>query len=268
MQKATSIQQRLFSIFLVTIMLLALVSCQKETTTNPPPAPATAKIKEYKNGYEFVRFTYNADGSIKKATIKSELNTGDDVIDFNITYNTQKKIAEVTTAHGERIVPEYANGVMTRANVFDGPIRTSYTNYLYEGSVLKKATIYMNQGADFEPLLEFQFAYNAGGNLAESLVLMATGVSGQLVRAGHIAYQFDQKQNPLYEHRDFLALLWQGVSKNNITREEHFDAGQNLEDIYTYLYTYKANGLPEHAVVTTELPGQPPATTNLDFIYQ
>ncbi len=268
MQKVTVVQQKIFRLFLVSSMLLTLVSCQKEKSANPSPAPATAKIKEYKNGDEFVHFTYNADGSIKKATVKSELNTDNDVIDFNITYNGQKKIAEVITGHGERIVPEYTNGVMTRANVFDGPLRTSFTNYLYEGNALKRATIYMNQGADFEPLLEFRFTYNAGGNLTESLALMATGVPGQLVRAQHITYQFDQKPNPLYEYRDFLALLWQLVSKNNITREEHFDAGQNLEDISTYVYTYKPNGLPEHAVVTTGLPGQPPVTGTLDFIYQ
>lgn len=268
MQRATTTRQKLFSLFLTGTLLLALASCDKDKSNNPDPKPATAKIKEYKNGEEFVRFTYNTDGTIQKATVKSDLNTGGDILDFNVTYNAQKKIAEVVNTKGEKIVPEYENGRMIRANVFEGAVRTGYTNYSYEGGALKRATIYVDMGNDFEPLLEFIFSYNATGNLTESVVMMATGVPGQLKRAGHVTFQFDQKANPLYEHRDFLALLWQGVSKNNITREEHFDENQTLEDIYTYVYTYKSNGLPEKAVVTSGLPGQPQITSNLDFIYQ
>ncbi|MEI9810937.1 MAG: hypothetical protein WDO16_25350 [Bacteroidota bacterium] len=171
------------------------------------------------------------------------------------------------TSAGERIVPLYENGVMIRASVFDAVARQRFTNYFYENNALKVATIYVNTGADFTALMEFRFTYNANGNLSETIVLLATGVPGQMVRAGHVTCQFDEKVNPLYEHRDFLALLWQAASKNNIIREDHFDANLTLEDIYNYVYTYKANGLPEKAVVTSGLPGQPPVTTALNFIY-
>ncbi|MBL7741651.1 MAG: hypothetical protein JNK14_20700 [Chitinophagaceae bacterium] len=267
-QTVTNHPLKYLSVLFVSIIMLVFTSCQKDSDIdNPPPAGAT-KIKEYKNGDEYVRFTYNTDGTIKKATVKSELNTGGDVVDFNITYDAQKKITEVNTSLGEKIVPEYENGQMIRASYFDGPVRTAYTNYWHEAGNLKRVTIYLNMGADFEPFLEFNFAYNANGNLTESVVMMTDGVPNHLVRAGHVTYQFDSGTNPLYEHRDFMALLWQGVSKNNITREEHFDAAQTPEDLYTYVYKYKPNGLPESAVVTIGLPGQTPTTSALNFLYQ
>ncbi|MBL7744832.1 MAG: hypothetical protein JNN00_15270 [Chitinophagaceae bacterium] len=267
-QTVTNNPLKYLIVLFVSAIMLVFTSCQKDSDiSNPPPAGAS-KIKEYKNGDEFVLFTYNGDGTIKKATVKSELNTAGEVVDFNVSYDAQKKITEVNTSVGEKIVPEYENCRMIRASYFAGPLRTAYTNYWYEAGNLKRATIYMNMGTDFEPSLEFIFTYDANGNLTESVLMMANGVPGHLVRAGHVKYEFDTKTNPLYEHRDFLALLWQGVSRNNITKEEHFDATQVLEDVYSYVYTYKANGLPESAVVTIGLPGQTPTTSALNFLYQ
>lgn len=248
--------------------LVVLSSCQKEGTNGNTPPAAITKIKEFKNGDEFIRFTYNADGSIQKATVKSELNTNNTIVDYIISYDAQKRISEVNSSAGEKIVTVYENNVLKRADIFNGPIRTSYTNYTWETGLLKRVTIYINQGADFEPLLEFNFAHNATGNPVQTVVMMNMGVPNTLNRAGHVNVQFDTKINPLYEHRDFLALLWQPASKNNPVREEHFAANFTPEDVYNYVYTYKANGLPEKATVTINTPGQPQTTAALNFVYQ
>ncbi|MBN8674755.1 MAG: hypothetical protein J0L56_11510 [Chitinophagales bacterium] len=265
-------QKTLFNpLRIATIALFGLVafsSCQKESTTGNPPPPAATKIKEFKNGDEFIRFTYNADGSIQKATVKSELNTNNAIVDFTVSYDAQKRISEVNSTSGEKIVPVYENNVMKRADVFDGPVRTSYTNYTWEAGLLKRVTIYLNQGADFEPLLEFDFTNNAAGNPVKTIVMMNNGVPNTLNRAGHVDVQFDTKPNPLYEHRNFLALLWQPAAKNNPVKEEHFAANFTPEDVYNYAYTYKANGLPEKANVTITSPGQPQTTSALNFVYQ
>lgn len=74
--------------------------------------------------------------------------------------------------------------------------------------------------------------------------------------------------NPLYVQKELLSLFWLAPSKNNITVENEFDATQQMEDKSVYAYTYYQNGLPKDAVVTQGLPGQPPTTSELKYIYQ
>ena len=205
-----------------------------------------------------IAFTYNPDGTVKKVTVKSEAITGDDLVDYSVTYNASKKIESLVSTTGDKIVPVYENEILKRADLFTGPERTGYTNYSYENGLLKRATIYFGSGTNYEPFLEYNFSYNAAGNLSENVVMMTDGVPGHMVRAGHVTFQYDQKTNPLHTHRDLLNLFWLSSSKNNITREDHFDSNLQLEDQYVYTYTYKANGLPEKAQVKVGLPGQPP----------
>ncbi len=247
-------------------MLAAFSSCNKDKDN--PGTPAVLRIAEYKNGEDFARFFYNADGSVKKLTLKTDINTDGDAVDYTVSHTNDNKIASLTTAAGEKIEPVYENGVMKRADIFQGVTRTGYTNYHYEAGLMKKATIYFGQDTDFEPVLEFNFKYNAAGNMTETVVMIANGEPGTLVRSGHVEYEYDQKTNPLYIHRDLLALFWQGVSKNNITIENHFDSELQAEDKYAYTYNYKANGFPENAVVKQGLPGNPIITTNINFTYQ
>lgn len=269
MQKATMTSLRLFSLLAVSL-LLALSSCKKDKSggDGPDNSGGANKLKEYKQGEEFVRFTYNTDGTVQKARVKTDINTGGEEVDYTFTYNGQKKIAEITTSRiGERIVPVYENGQMVRVDYFDGPDRLLYTAYTYEAGKLKKATIFFNQETEFEPFTEFVFTY-VNDNLTRSDVFMATGVPNQLSFAGHVTYQHDAKTNPLFDLKDFFAILWQAPSRNNVTREEHFDQDNQLEDVYSYAYTYKSNGKPEKAVLTQGLPGETPVTTNIDYTYQ
>lgn len=242
-------------------------SCKKDKTENtPPPVSVTTKIKEYKNGEDFIKFEYNADGTVKRATVSNDVITDGNTITYQVSYNAQKKITQLQSSAGEKIVPVYENGIMTRADVFEGAVKTGYTNYHYESQQLTKATLYWGADDDFIPFFEFNFEYS-NGNPVKTVLMMATAVPGQLVRAGHVDLQYDDKPNPLFGYNDLLALFWQTSGKNNIKQEDHFDANLIAEDRYVYTYTYSANGLPQHADVKIGLPGQPQTDSEVEYIY-
>ncbi|MEP7372169.1 MAG: hypothetical protein ABI675_02195 [Chitinophagaceae bacterium] len=269
MQIKSTFRQRVFSFLLFTSLLTGVVSCKKDKNENPTPAPppATELIKEFKTGDEFIRFDYSAAGDVNKVTIKTDAPAGGATLDYTVTYAAGKKIASLETP-GEKIVPVYENNLVTRADIFQDNERVGYTTYLYENNALKRATIYFGQENDFNPFLDFNFTYNAAGNVTETVALMANGEPGHLERSGHTTYQYDQKTNPLYAQKDLLALFWLAPSKNNITVQNEFDAAQQPEDKFVYNYTYNANGLPKSAVVTQGLPGQPNTTSNVTFTYK
>ncbi|HEX5024527.1 MAG TPA: hypothetical protein VFV68_04610, partial [Agriterribacter sp.] len=223
-QKATSI------LLLAGILLFA--SCKKDEHPAPEPQPIPVKLQEYRDGDDFIRFQYNADGSIKKATVKNEINTSGDIVDFNIVYNADKKISEVNSSSGEKIVPVYENAVLKRADYFMDGARTGYTNYEFQNGNMKRATVYQGAGVDYMPLLDFIYTYNAGGNVTEGVIMVATDIPNYMTRLGHAELQYDQKTNPLFVHKDFLALLWQGTSKNNTIVENVYDAQLQLQERY------------------------------------
>lgn len=265
MQKTTMLNR--ISLVLFSSLLLLVSSCKKDDNPEPPPVPQT-KLSEYKDGEDFIRFQYNTDGTIKKATVKNEINTSNDVVDFTLTYNDQKVITEMNSSSGEKIVPVYENNVLKRADIFMAGERTGYTNYVFENGYMKKATIYVASGVDFTPILEFDYTYSANGNVSQGVIMIGTGVPGQMVRAGHVNLQHDNKTNPLFEYRNFFALLWQGPSKNNVTVEDVFDENQVQTDKSVYTYTYKINGLPDGATVKNGMPGEPQTESTVGFVYK
>ncbi len=265
---STTIQKSVSGFLLFAGLLSGTVSCKKDKDNNSPePPPATQRIKEFKTGEEFIRFDYNAAGDVNKVTINSDVNTGGSVMLYTVNYDAGKKIASLD-AGAEKIIPVYENNLLKRADIFQDGVRVGYTNYLFENSLLKRATVYFGEDNDFQPFLEFNFTYNAAGNITENVAMIASGEPGHMERSGHITYQYDQKSNPLYAQRDLLVLFWQGASKNNIKVEDHFDADLQPEDKFVYDYEYNNNGLPKSAVVKQGLPGQPPVTNNVSFIYQ
>lgn len=265
--QATTLKQSFFRFFLFIGMAAAMVACKKDKDSDGPgPVPNIAKLQEYTNGEDYIRFTYNTDGTVKKITLKSEESNYGDEMDYTVTYNTQKKIASLAT-DWYRIETEYQNNVLSRANMFEYDKQIGYTDYLFENGNLKKATVHYGEGGAFFPLMEYIMTYNGQGNLSETVVMMANA-EGQMERSGHTTYQYDQKTNPLYQYRDLLALFWQSASKNNITVESEFDSEQQPSDKFTYTYTYKSDGLPEKGTVTQGLPGQQPVTSQLNFKYQ
>lgn len=268
MHTRTKLKQTLSALIVFTSVIAGLSSCKKDNDNGPVPPPASTKLSEYRDGEDLLKLDYNADGSVKQVTIKSEGTTSGNLIDYNIAYSNDKKISEVTSSAGEKLIPVYQNGVMTRVEVFEGAEKTGFTDYAYQNNLLKKATIFWGSEDEFLPFLEFQFTYNNAGNLIRTDVLMATDILGNLEPAGFTTYLHDDKVNPLFAYKDLLSLLWVAPSKNNIKQEDHFDADQQLEDRFTYTYTYKANGLPEGGESKNGLPGGPVTTSQIQFIYK
>jgi hypothetical protein len=268
MKIGSTIQQGALAFLLFAGLLSGTASCKKDKNENSTPPPAQAeRIKEFKTGDEFVRFDYSAAGDVEKVIIKTDANTGGATLTYAVTYGAGKKIAALETP-GEKIVPVYENNSMTRADIFQDNQRVGYTAYQYENGAIKRATIYFGEENDFNPFLEFIFTHNGAGNVTETVAMMTNGEPGQMVRSGHTTYQYDQKTNPLYAHRELLSLFWLAPSKNNITVENEFDADQQPDDKSVYNYTYNEKGLPKTAVVTQGLPGQPTTTVNLNYTYQ
>lgn len=261
-------QKKLSALLLMTALLAGFSSCKKDKDDVPGPnPPAEQRIKQFTDGDEFVRFDYNAAGAVSTVTINSDVNTGGVPTAYAVSY-AGNQISSLQNAAGEKIIPIYEDGKLKRADMLIADERIGFTNYYYENNKLKGATIYFGSDDDFNPFLGFEFVYDAAANLTQTATFIANGTPGLLVRSGHVNYQYDQKSNPLYAHRDLLLLFWQSVSSHNVTVEDHFDADQQPEDKYTYNYTYNAKGLPTAAVVTQGLPGNPAVTSEVQFSYQ
>jgi len=271
MKLSSSTRQTLSAFLLFTGLLTSTASCKKDKNDFPeptPPPPAAQKIKEFKDGEEFIRFDYNAAGDVTKVTINSDLNTGGTEMVYTVQYNAAKKIAALESPDGIKIVPVYENNIMTRADMLENGERIGYTNYLYENGQVSRSTIYFGEDTDFMAFLDFIFTYNTAGNISKAEMFIKGQQPNQMVRAGHVNFQHDDKNNPLHAQRDLLALFWQGASKNNIKVEDHFDAALQPEDKFVYYYQYNNNGLPKSAMVKQGLPGQPDTTSSLQFTYQ
>ena len=270
MQTILKLNRNTFSLVLLTAVLF-FASCKKDDNPNPapPPPPPAPKIQEFKDGDDFMKFEYNADGTLKKATVKNEINTSNEIVDFNVTYNANKVITEVNSSSGEKIVPVYDNNKLVRADIFMAGHRTGYTSYHFAGGNIHSATIYVEaEEDDYVPILEFRYNFNGAGNIQEGIILVAGEEPNVMIRAGSVEMEYDAKPNPLHELKDFLALLWQGASKNNVVLEKVYNPQLQEEDRSVYTYTYKANGFPEKADVKTGLPGQPQENSTVGFTYK
>lgn len=254
--------------YLIAFIACMIASCKKETVSNTPPAQAGVHLEKYINGDEFIEFFYNEDTEVNKVVLKNERSTAGDETSFTVAYNNDKTIKELVANNGQRIVPVYDNGILTRADIFEAGVRVAYTAYNYENNNLKKATVYYQDLNDFLPVFELILTYDSNGNIAETVVMIADETPNHLVRAGSVQMEYDAHQNPLYAYNDLLALFWQAASKNNIAVENHFDAVSAPEDKRTYRYAYHENGMPATALVTKGLPGTEQTTINVNFIYK
>jgi hypothetical protein len=261
-------RQSLTAFALFAGLTTSLVSCKKDKDDNDGGTPGnqTLHVKEFNNDGEFIRFRYNGAGKVDQVTVSSELNSGGEVLVYSVSY-VNGKLDKLESTENV-ITANYENGNLTSSDMLIDGDKIGFTNFQYEANEITRASTYAGGGTDFELIREFIFERNNAGNIEEAIALLSDGEPGQLDRFGHVEFQYDQKTNPLYEHRDLLALFWQGVSKNNITREDHFDADLAAEDRYVYAYTYNDKSYPVTATVTQGLPGQPTSTSQVFFTYQ
>lgn len=254
-------------IIFIAALIVSLVACKKDKNNNQPGSGNSGnKIATFTHGDEYIKFEYNADGTVKKLIVNTELNTYGYETEFTVVYDAQKRISKLES-DWESLEVEYTNNVMSRAKLLEYGHMIGYTNYNYEGGNLKTATLYFGEAGVYVPTYEFHMNYNAQGNLNEIINMIATD-ENHMERTGSVTYQYDDKVNPLYEHRQLLALFWQPISKNNITVENHLDASNQPEDKYQYTYTYNSKGLPEKAVVKQGFPGEEQTNSEIKYTYK
>lgn len=249
------------------ITSLFLSSCKKEN--NEPKPEVSTTIKKVAADDESMMFEYNADGTIRKATIRDNETTNGDVINYTVSYNAGKQITEVTGDNNEKIIPVYENGVLVRSY-----LKTSlgeelgFTEYEDFNATNKAASFYTEIGGVVYPITMLLFKYDASGNIEKtSFYVQNPLAANSLVITGSITYSYDTKTNPLSKAGDFLKLLWIAVPKNNVLSEIHKDKDGTLEETVEYTYQYSSNGNPVSGTVKRSPAGGVTETKNIQFTY-
>ena len=242
-----------------------LFACKKEKDEKPVDNK-TKLVKITGDGEQF-ELTYNSAGKPTQITT-SLLSDDDEAINYSIQYAEDGKIQELTGENGMTVTPVYDNEQLLRTHFYLGDQHVSYVSYRFTGTRLDGATLYQVEDQNSIPMLDYSFEYDAAGNISKSVLMGPTDNPNQLTRYGHVEYQYDNKKNPLYEHRDLLLMMLQTVSKNNPTQEMHYDDSQTLEQRYRYSYTYKTNDFPASAILKEGITDANSTQTQLVFFYQ
>ena len=251
-------------ILMACTILLSLAACQKE---NSVETPGQERLAEVRFGDEYAKFEYAANGQLTKAIVKDDVSTTGEEVVFNISYGSAGQISEVQKSDGETIRPMYQNNRLVKAEVFSGAEKVGYTDYIYENNLLKTVEIKFTAFGDDITTMKFVFTYDAQQRIQRSHVWLLNPLTDVLEDAGYSVLEYDNKTNPLYQARDFMLLLWDLPSPNNITKETQFLADNTLDETREYTYTYNSKNQPASAVQKTTSGGQQ-SNTNITFRYQ
>ncbi len=248
--------------------ILFFTSCKKDKSEETP-AGSTQKLEKIMFGDEFLSFSYNPDGTLKQAVVKDELASGGAAVTYNISYDAQKRMSEVNTSEGEKLLPVYVNNKLEKVEVKDNTNTViGRTDYVYNGNQVTSATVRTSLFGPLSDLMKFDFTYSATGNLTRTNLFIVNPVTQVLVPAGHIEYEHDNKDNPLIAVSEFLKLVWFIPSKNNISKEVHKDENLTLEETMEYTYTYNSRNLPQTGTAKRTVPGSPVENLPLQIIYK
>lgn len=249
---------------LVALLMLGLIACEKEKSAQPAPGQ---KITQLETGNEGnMRFTYNAAGQLVKAVITDEDLTNGDEITFDIVYGTNGKMREVRKSDGQTIKPQYVDNEMVKAELFEANELIGFTEYGYLNGHLKQAEVKLMDGNTPKPLMKFVLTYNAQQQPVKSSLWFTDMQTGTLVPSGHVDISYDNRVNPLKHLSDFMLLLLQLPSNNNILQEKQYDKTGALEEVRDFTYSYNSNNMPTTAQVKTTA-GTQVSTTNLRYSY-
>jgi len=265
--KSIFISARRFTLF-AAIALTAAAGCKKETSNPQNPPAGSNRLETVSLDGTFARFTYNADGSLQKAIVSDELATGGDVTTFTLAYNNLRQIREVVASDGRRLVPIYNNNELARVDLLS-PLNEliGYTDYNFLNGRIKSLTLYLTNGGLSSPWLKQLYNYDANGNIIKTNLFVNDFINDQLAPAGFIDFEYDGHINPQSPVRDFMLLIWQAVSANNVKKEVHVDQFGNTEETLVYTYTYNSRNLPARATVQRTIPGNPVETLEMLFSY-
>lgn len=252
---------------LAATMAVLFTACKKDKDATDNPGnnpPASAKLKKVSMDNEELEFAYSADGKVQSIKTTDDLLTNGMPTTFTVNYSADKKISELKAADGFRIVPHYAAGELSTADIFDenGDLILT-TRYEFLNGVLKSATASLNN----MDALKFSFEYNAAGNIQKTSTWTFNPLNGQLAVSGYTNFEYDSKTNPMHAHKDLFYLLLQNVSKNNTTKETAYTSQNQVDETKEYTYQYNNQSLPQSATVKTTAAGQTSNSTLL-FSYQ
>ncbi|QNA43385.1 hypothetical protein [Lacibacter sediminis] len=250
----------LFALVVSTTLIFS--SCKKDKSE----AFTSTKLKSVTAPDNQVSLTYNANGTIKTAALKNDFVTSGDLVNYQVSYNAQGKISEITSDEDIRIVPIYQNGVLAEASfeTLSG-IELFVTTYTYQNNFLKSVQINSAAG---EAWLKFVFTNSASGNVEKTEFYFQNPLQPDLfIFGGTVTSTYDNKPNPLYAAKDLLHLLWVPASPNNMLTEIHKDDNNILEETVNYTYQYHSNGVPKSAVMQSTVVGQQPVNSAITFSY-
>jgi hypothetical protein len=251
---------------LLVIPVTTFVSCKEAKAEYKTKDTTVKNVTRYINGDDFIQFDYNNDETVKKVTIKNDFATSGKTIDFNIAYNNDKVIKELTDGDGEKIIPTYNNGLLTRADIIEDGKRVAFTNYIYEQDLLKKITIYYAEEEGNFAAVKLLFSYNKLVNVDQITTMVADGNAGHFKFEDSVKLEYDMQINPLYKYKDLLALFWQVECRNKIVAGERYNKDLKAPQKFNYTYTYQ-NNIPRTALVKKESFDKIETKSVVNFFY-
>lgn len=252
----------------ITVLIAAVTFSACKKPVSEPIVPAgKLLLTEFNDGIDITRLTYNVDSSVKTITLNNDPVSLDDNVTYNVTYSANKTISELNGSNGTNIKASYTNGKLNKAEMFNGTVKYAETVYTYTGGVLQSSTIYLVDNNDKQPYFKSEFIINGDGNITRSNVSLYNPLTDKLEATGYVLQQFDSKKNPFVSLGDVMLIFWQAASKNNITKQEYFDATGKPEEVVETTYTYNAQGYPVKATMKETQPGQQPTTATIIYKY-
>jgi hypothetical protein len=267
--QARSIKRILSRTILGISLAVSVVSCKKDKNENPdgPGSPNGTKIAMFREGDEYIKFDYNNDGSVKNVIVNTESSTGGDEFNFTVKYDGQKRITALES-QWQTIDIAYQNNAMSKATIKQAGTLLAETSFQYVNGNIQSSTLFIpGEGDILIPLFKYEMTYNTQGNVSRANAFLALDEEN-FEPAGYVNFQYDGKDNPLYEQRQIFAIFGHNISKHNTTVEDHFFANNAPEDKFQVTYTYNAKGKPEKAKVKQGLPNETQTETERIYTYK
>lgn len=242
-------------------------SCKKDKAEPQTPAPA-AVLQEYKSADEEIKFEYDAAAQLNKVIVKADDNGQPLQTVYTVKYLPNKKIDELTGNTGTKIKLLYTDNKLQKAETYEANTKTSVVEYEYLNGLLKSAVFKLVDGNTARPFQKQSYTYSSAGNIVRIDNWELDYNTQQLVPAGYVTREYDNKPNPFATVNDIMMILWQASSKNNAIKETRFSTTNQQTEQTTFTYTYNAKQYPISAQVRTQVPGEQPVTATIFYGYK
>lgn len=264
---------------LMTGTVLFFGACKKDKDNNSKPDPIVTKkitrVEQDANNY--LDFSYNTDGTLKKVVIATNEDGDPFVKAMNLSYGDNKKISKITIDGAEHhIAYIYEDGKLTKTEVRDDKnfVLSSGSFYYENGRLMNYGEFQPfpfedgSDGINYKRVMEVKYTYTNDGNIQTLTTNLRNPLTDQLEKAGsHVYENFDGKKNPMSAFPELALGLYQENNKSNLLNEKHFDEKGKLTETITRTYTYDSNGYPLTSTEKTVENGQT-TTKNFKFTYQ